>query len=105
MQHIDEKTFAKRRNHLFSRMNDGQIAVVFSASHKVKTNDVYFEFRQNNDFWYLTGFPESSAIGVFFKDKGQGKFWIFCQQKDPFKELWEGVIIGPEKAGALYGGP
>ncbi len=50
--------FAKRRRQLMRMMGDNSIAIISSAAEQIRSRDTHFPFRQDSDFWYLSGFPE-----------------------------------------------
>ena len=97
--------YLKRRKKLISEMPKDSLAIIFGSSTLVRNGDVEFPFRQNSDFLYLTGFEEPNAVAILESNKS-GEFTIFCQDKDPSKEQWEGNRMGPEnckKIGAKKG--
>src|SRR5262245_13628267 len=55
--------FRERRRALMDRLGDG-VAVFLAAPETIRNNDVHHEYRQDSDFWYLTGFPEPDAVLV-----------------------------------------
>ena len=52
--------FKSRRNELLKSLGSDSIVVVFAA----KEHDPHHSYRQNPDFYYLTGFIEPEAIAV-----------------------------------------
>ncbi len=100
---IAKQDFLNRRKKFFAQMQNDEIAMVFAATKKIKTNDVHYKFRQDNNFWYLTGFPEYNAIAVFFKTKDKEEYWLFCQEINHLQTIWDGKVIGCSKAKELYG--
>ena len=56
--------FARRRRQLLNHMQPGSIAVIPGAVQHRRNNDIFFPFRQNSDFYYLTGFCEPDALLV-----------------------------------------
>lgn len=91
-----------RRQELFAKMQINDVVVLFAHPVYYRSNDVNFHFRQNSDFWYLTGFPEQDAIAVLYKHVDGEEFWLFCQEQDPHLERWNGKIIGPVSAKNNY---
>jgi len=55
---IKPEEFRKRRQQLLKTLGDGAIAILPSAEEKIRNGDVHYPFRQDSDFWYLSGFPE-----------------------------------------------
>ena len=95
--------FASHRQNFASQMPAGGMAVVRTAPEtSVETSpDPY---RQNSDFWYLTGFAESGAVAVLRPFAAEGERYIlFVQPKDPEKETWTGYRAGVEGAKSEFG--
>lgn len=90
--------FSKNRDKLFSLMKNNSIAVIYTNTAKQRSNDTDFPFRQNSNFYYLTGFLEDSAILVMIKKEGLHQSILFLHPKDPLKEMWEGKRLGVEKS-------
>ena len=81
----------------------GGIAVLPAAPERVRSRDTHFPFRQDSDFYYLTGFLEPDAVAVLVPGRPQGEFVLFCRERDPSRELWDGPRAGPDGAVARYG--
>lgn len=82
----------------------GQSTAIFcSAPMAVMHNDVDYLFRQDSDFFYLTGFDEPNAVAVLSQTHDEHKFVLFVQPKDKKKEIWNGYVTGVEAAKELYG--
>ncbi len=82
-----------------SKLNASEILLVFGAKHKIRNRDVEYKFRQDSDFYYLTGINESDSILFVTKDsKG-----MFCLPKDKEREIWTGVRLGKQKIKNLLG--
>lgn len=103
MKRISAKEYGTRRRRLMELMAEGSIAIVPSAEEVIRNNDIHFDFRQNSDFHYLTGFPEPSSLAVLMPGRAQGEFLLFVRDKDPSKEQWHGRRAGPEGAVSDYG--
>lgn len=69
----------------------------------VMHNDVEYAFRQDSDFFYLTGFNEAEAVAVLAPHQEEHKFVLFVLPKDPEKETWTGYRAGVEGAKEVYG--
>lgn len=95
--------FAQRRQDLLNALDDDIVILLPSATEKVRNNDAHFPFRQNSDFYYLTGFEEPGALMVLSKQKGVVNYTLFCRPKDPQKEIWDGLRVGLEGAKTDYG--
>lgn len=92
------KEFAKRRHALADHMGANSIAILPSATMKSRNRDVDYHFRQDSDFYYLTGFEEAEAVFVLIPGREHGEAVLFCRERDPEKEMWDGDILGPERA-------
>ena len=93
---IDRREFQRRRRQLMSQLEDNAIAILPSADLVVRNRDAEFKFRQDSDFYYLSGFNEPQAVMVLIPGREHGEFILFCQERDPEKELWDGYRQGPE---------
>ena len=100
---VHPKEFEKRRHILMELMGPGGIAVVAAAPESVRSRDVTHSYRQDSDFYYLTGFCEPEAVAVLIPERRQGQFIIFCRERDREREMWNGLRAGPEGAVAEYG--
>jgi Xaa-Pro aminopeptidase len=79
------------------------IAVIAAAPERVRSRDTLFTYRPDSDFYYLTGFEEPEAVAVLVPDRPQGEFLLFCRERNPERELWDGPRAGPEGAVAHFG--
>lgn len=87
-----------RRKELMAQMEPNSIALLASAPPRVRNNDAEYAYRQNSDFYYLTGFTEADALLALIPGRKQGEVVLFCQEKDKDKELWTGILKGPDMA-------
>jgi Xaa-Pro aminopeptidase len=94
--------FAQRRRQLMRMMGRGAIAILPAAPVRMRNNDVEYSYRQDSDFFYLTGFPEPDAVGVLIPGRSQGEFILFVRDRDPHRETWDGSRTGPEGATRRY---
>ncbi len=99
---ISADVFKARRDRLTRHLNEGSIALIPSASEVVRNSDVHYPFRQNSDFFYLTGFNEPDALAVLVKKEKDAQFILFCRDKDPTREQWDGYRAGVDGAIANY---
>ncbi len=100
---ISNQEFARRRRDLMAQMEPDSIAIVPAAIEKIRNRDVEFQFRQDSDFYYLTGFAEPDAVLVLLPGREHGEVVVFCRERDPTMELWNGYRAGPEGVCARYG--
>jgi len=95
---MKQAEFKKRRTALMKQVGAGNIAIIASAPHQTRNRDVQYPFRQDSDFYYLTGFNEPDSLAVFIPGREQGEYVLFCREFDQKKALWEGAHAGLEGA-------
>ena len=95
---LDPKEYAKRRRQLLNLMRPNSIAIIPSAPTTVRNRDVEHPFRQDSDFYYLSGFAEEFSVIVLISGREQGEYVLFCQEKIKEQEIWTGRRVGPEAA-------
>jgi Xaa-Pro aminopeptidase len=100
---MKSKEFLRRRKQLMSMVGAGGIAILPAAPIRTLTRDVEHRYRQDSDFYYLTGFPEPKAVAALVPGRDAGEFLLFCRERDQQKELWDGSRMGPEGAVEHYG--
>ena len=93
---ISKTEFARRRKNLMAQMEPNSIAIIPSAREQVRSRDTEYPFRQDSDFYYLSGFAEPDAVLVLLPGRRHGQFIVFCRERDPAMELWNGYRAGPE---------
>ncbi len=94
--------YRQRREQLMSKIGNGT-AIFRSAPMAVMHNDVEYAFRQDSDFFYLTGFNEPQAVALLAPHHSEHRFVLFVQPKDQEKEVWSGYRCGVEAAKQEYG--
>lgn len=80
----------------------GGVGILPASPAKLRSRDVEYPYRQDSDFYYMTGFAEPEAIAVLAPGRAQGEYILFCRDRDPQREAWDGPRAGPEKAVADY---
>lgn len=100
---MNKKEFAKRRRYLAEQMGENSIAILPSSSVKSRNRDVDYPFRQDSDFYYLSGFNEPDAVLVIIPGREHGESILFCRERDPTKEMWDGYIMGPDRVNGITG--
>jgi Xaa-Pro aminopeptidase len=95
---ISLKEYQQRRQDLINHMEPNSIAILASANPLLRNGDSEYRFRQSSDLRYLTGFDEARAVLVLIPGREKGECLLFCQEKDPLKELWNGRLLGPDAA-------
>jgi Xaa-Pro aminopeptidase len=94
--------YAKRREKFISALG-GLAAVIPGAEAQRHHADVEFPFRQDSDFWYLTGFDEPGAVALFLPHRPENPFVLFVPAKDPLAEVWDGFRWGVDGAVGRFG--
>ncbi|BDA78795.1 Xaa-Pro aminopeptidase [Leptospira kobayashii] len=89
----DYSIHIKRIQSVKQKLSEGEILFVFGANDKIRNRDVEYKFRQDSDFYYLTGITEADSILFITKNKAG----MFCLPKDKEKEIWTGIRLGKEK--------
>lgn len=84
------------------RMNQKSVAIIPSAREATRSNDTQYRFRQDSDFYYLTGFEEPDSIAVIAPGREQ-KYTLFVRPRDPEQEIWVGRRAGVEGAKSEFG--
>jgi Xaa-Pro aminopeptidase len=100
----DPAAFKARREKFMAQLAPKSIAILRSAPMRTMTNDVEYIYRQDNDFYYLTGILEDDVTAVLRPDAADGKKYVlFLRPRDLRREAWAGVRVGPNEAVAAYG--
>ncbi|NES87141.1 MAG: M24 family metallopeptidase [Moorea sp. SIO2B7] len=99
---IDQTEYRQRRQRLMEKIGKGT-AIFPSAPTAVMHNDVEYVYRQDSDFFYLTGFNEPQAVAVLAPHHEEHRFVLFVQPKDPEKETWTGYRVGVEGVKERFG--
>ncbi|MDV6315709.1 Xaa-Pro aminopeptidase [Idiomarina sp. HP20-50] len=94
---IPQDEFKQRRQQLLQLLPERSMALVAAHSEVTRSNDTEYPFRQNSDFFYLTGFNEPDAVLLLINDN-KPRSVLFCQDKDPKHEVWHGLRLGYENA-------
>ena len=100
---MNSKEFARRRKNLMHMVGSGGIAILPAAPVKTRSRDVEYRFRQDSDFYYLTGFAEPDAVAVIAPGRDNGEYLLFCRERDPERERWDGRRMGPDGAAEFHG--
>lgn len=96
--------FRAHREKFLANLPPSSVAILRAAPVRTMSNDVEYLYRQDSDFWYLTGIEDAGAIAVFRPNAVDGKkYVVFVKPRDPRLESYEGPRVGPAEAGAAYG--
>ncbi|MBV8582887.1 MAG: aminopeptidase P N-terminal domain-containing protein [Candidatus Eremiobacteraeota bacterium] len=88
----------KQRRAQLRRAIGGDVAVIPSARTTLRNNDSAYPFRQDSDFYYLTGFNEPDAVLVLATQHGEHSDVLFLRDRDRDREIWDGDRLGVERA-------
>ena len=92
-----------RLTEFISKMEPKSVAV-FASAHDIRRNqDSDFEFRQDSDFYYLTGLNEPDCVAVLAPEHPQHKYILFVRPRVKEEEIWTGIRAGVEGAINKYG--
>lgn len=94
--------YRRRRDHLAGMMPPRSLLLLPAANETTRSRDVHFAFRQDSDFFYLTGFPEPEALMVLAPTRADGDYVLFCRPRDPAREVWDGRRAGVAGATERY---
>jgi Xaa-Pro aminopeptidase len=95
--------FKRRRRQLMRMAGSDAAMLVAAAPERMRNADVAWPYRQDSDFHYLCGFPESDAMLALLPGRGHGEVILFCRERDAARERLHGPRIGSERAIAEYG--
>ncbi|HTW38232.1 MAG TPA: Xaa-Pro aminopeptidase [Steroidobacteraceae bacterium] len=98
-----KEEFARRRRHLMRLMGRDSIAIVPAAPVRQRNNDVEYPYRQDSDFFYLTGFAEPEAVAALVPGRSHAEYVLFVRDRDRQREIWDGRRAGTTGATRDYG--
>jgi Xaa-Pro aminopeptidase len=94
--------FAARRQRFLEEMGPG-VAILPAAPTAVRNNDVEHDYRQDSDFFYLTGFDEPGSVLLLSTEHAEHRTVIFVRKRDKERETWDGPRAGVDGAKELLG--
>ncbi|MEJ1464056.1 MAG: Xaa-Pro aminopeptidase [Candidatus Sedimenticola sp. (ex Thyasira tokunagai)] len=100
---MNNAEFKRRRRQLMRMMGEGSIAILPSAPVARRNRDVDYSYRPDSDFYYITGFSEPYSVAVLIPGREHAEYVLFCRERDPEKEVWDGTRAGQEGAQTIYG--
>ena len=100
---MEQATFAARRRRLMAALGPDAIGIFPAAPERTRSNDVEHRYRQQNDFYYLTGFAEPGAVAVLLPGHPEHDYVLFVRPRDREKETWTGRRAGVEGAAIDFG--
>jgi Xaa-Pro aminopeptidase len=84
------------------QMEENSVAIIPAAHEQTRSYDTEFKFRQDSDFWYLTGFPEPDAVAVIDPQNKKSPYTLYVRPRDLEMETWFGRREGVEGAVKNY---
>lgn len=100
---IQPAEFQGRRARLMAELTSNDVAIVPGASIRYRNRDTEYPFRQDSDFYYLTGFDEPDSVLVLAPGSEPASTVLFCPERDPAREQWTGERLGPKRAPQALG--
>ena len=95
---IKNEEFARRRARLLAETGPGSMIIMASGQESLRNGDSHYPFRQDSDFWYLTGFDEPEAVLVILPGRESGEQLMFLRERDPERARWDGPRLGLDGA-------
>lgn len=95
--------FAKRRKELMRQIGPQGIVILAAAPVAVRNGDYDYPYRQNSDFYYVTGFTEPESVAILLPKRKEGEFILFNRVRDREKEIWDGYRAGQKGACDIFG--
>jgi len=95
---MNTQEYKRRRKHLMQIMGDDAVAILPAALVRMRNRDAEFQYRQDSDFHYITGFDEPGAVAVLVPGREHGEYILFCRENDKTMEIWNGPRAGQEGA-------
>ena len=90
--------FSSRRAKLFEAIPTNSVALIFSGVSKIRSEDSFYPFTANRNFFYLSGINQEGSILMLVKCAGEKKTYLFSQEHNELKERWTGKRISYEGA-------
>ncbi len=100
---IKTAEYIRRRKQLMKTSGKHSITVLSSRPELLRNGDVFHYYRQDSDFYYLSGFNEPDAVMVLIPGRGGEQQILFCREADPKKMIWDGPMAGTRGAVDDYG--
>ena len=100
MDDFNNKTYVKRRKEISKLMESNSCFLINSANLKFRNNDSSYFFRQDSNFYYLSGFVEPDSLIMI---ENNGKSTLFCRERNLELEKWDGFMYGVDGAKKTFG--
>ncbi|PWY97110.1 hypothetical protein BCV70DRAFT_81481 [Testicularia cyperi] len=103
---IPASEYEERRRKLMDRLPDSSVVVAMSGRVKSMSGNIFYKFRQETNFWYLTGFQEPDSALILEKDPSSPRGYrmtMFVPMRDEHNETWNGPRTGLDGATEVFG--
>jgi len=90
-----------RREKLFASIPENSVVLLFSGVSKIVSEDEYYPFVANRNFFYLTGIEQENSTLMLIKTPGEHKSYLFLDEYNELKERWTGKRLSFEKASQI----
>ena len=100
---IKTREYQRRRRQLMKTIGDGSIAILSAREELLRNGDAYYKYRQDSNFYYMTGFDEPEAVLVLCPGSDYGDSILFCRELDADQMMWHGDMSGTAQAVDVYG--
>lgn len=94
--HLDMNVFVERRKRL-GELIPGSAMILTANPEFIRNNDVHYPYRQDSNFYYMTGFEEPESI-LLFRAGQELESILFVREKNGERETWDGFRYGPQAA-------
>lgn len=94
--------FAARRTELMGSMEPGSVAIFPARPVSMRNLDVDHDYRQESNFYYISGFEEPESILLLNPAAPRYHFVMFVRKRDPRRETYDGPRAGVEGAMSLF---
>jgi Xaa-Pro aminopeptidase len=95
--------YQDRRNQYLEKIEKNTLTLFFSGKQKVKSQDQFFPFHVNHNFYYLTGIDQENVCLMLAKGDNDTKAYLFLEETDPIKALWDGSGLTFNEAANVSG--
>src|SRR5260370_33018692 len=102
----NHQVYRDRRAALLKQMREqtgGGLALVPTATEVPRNRDSLYPYRHDSYFYYLSGFPEPEAVIALVAGADGHRQILFCRDKDPEREIWDGFRYGPDAPPGIFG--
>lgn len=96
------QVYQQRRQQLMQHVGNDAAVIIAAAPHAARSRDVEYSYRHDSDLYYLCGFREPNTQLVLLPGRQEREFILFCQDRDPEMEIWNGKRAGQAGAKRHY---